>query len=339
MESGALPTAALHVAGPIRNADIGPVPVQTRSAGRTDHLRRSAAAILPGMRVGFLGFGLISGSIARAIRQNPATDDWTLTAWSPRGDGPDRAAGEGVVDFAALSASAAVADADLVILGAPATACLELLDALAGSWRDELDGALVTDVASTKAAIVARADERGLRFVGGHPMAGLESAGYGAARADLFAGRPWVIVPGAGATPADIDRVRELANVCSAEVLFLDPVEHDRAVAAISHLPLVVAAALVEAVAGTPDDERAVWPLAERLAAGGWASATRVAHGDPAMGAAIAVTNASVLASRIRDLQGVLDGWLAELERADGPDEQALAERLVTARTMLERDG
>jgi prephenate dehydrogenase len=292
------------------------------------------------MRVGFLGFGLIAGSIARAIRQNPATDGWTLAAWSPRGDGPDRAAGEGVVDTAAVSARAAIDGADLVVLGAPATACLELLDALAGPWRSDLGAtAVVTDLASTKASIVARADEHGLRFVGGHPMAGLESTGYGAARADLFAGRPWVIVPGTAASPADVDRVRELVTVCSAQVVFLDPVEHDRAVAAISHLPLVVAAALVEAVAGTPDDERPVWPLAERLAAGGWASATRVARGDPAMGAAIAVTNAPILASRIRDLQGVLDGWLAELERADGPDEQALAERLATARTMLERGG
>jgi prephenate dehydrogenase len=292
------------------------------------------------MRVGFLGFGLIAGSIARAIRQNPTTDGWTLAAWSPRGDGPDRAAGEGVIDVAAVSAPAALAGADLIVLGAPATACLELLDALAGPWRSELDpAAVVTDVASTKAAIVDRADEHGLRFVGGHPMAGLEAAGYGAARADLFAGRPWVIVPGSSASPADVDRVGELATVCSAQVVYLDAVEHDRAVAAISHLPLVVAAALVEAVAGTPDDERAVWPLAERLAAGGWVSSTRVARGDPAMGAAIAVTNAPVLASRIRDLQGVLDGWLAELERADGPDERALAERLATARTMLERGG
>jgi prephenate dehydrogenase len=292
------------------------------------------------MRVGFLGFGLIAGSIARAIRQNPSTQDWTLTAWSPHGDGPDRAAGEGIVEFAAVAAPAAIADADLVVLGAPATACLELLDGLAGPWRDAVaDGAVVTDVASTKAAIVARADAHGLPFVGGHPMAGLEWAGYDAARADLFAGRPWVIVPGDAATAAAIDRVRALVSACSAEALILDAVEHDRAVAAISHLPLVVAAALVEAVAGTPDDERAVWPLAERLAAGGWASATRVARGDPAMGAAIAATNAPVLAARIRDLQGVLDGWLAELERADGPDERALADRLANARAMLERGG
>jgi prephenate dehydrogenase len=289
------------------------------------------------MHVGFLGFGLIAGSIARAICTNPATDGWTMAAWSPSGDGPARAAAEGVLDAAAVSPVDALAGADLVVLAAPATACLELMDGLAGPWRGELaDRAVVTDVASTKAALVARADARGLRFVGGHPMAGLEAVGFDAARADLFAERPWVLVPGATATQADIRRVTALATACSARVVRLDDAaQHDRVVAAISHLPLVVAAALVEAVAGTPDVERADWPLAARLAAGGWASETRVARGDPAMGAAIAATNAPAIAARIRDLQGVLDGWLAELERDGGPDETVLTERLAAARAML----
>jgi prephenate dehydrogenase len=294
------------------------------------------------MHVGFLGFGLIAGSIARAVRTNPATEGWTMAAWSPSGDGPARATEEGVLDAAAISPPDVLADADIVVLAAPATACLELLDGLAGPWRGQLpDGAVLTDVASTKAALIGRADGHGQRFVGGHPMAGVEASGFDAARADLFADRPWVLVPGAAASSADVRRVADLATACSALIVRLDDAaQHDRVVAAISHLPLVVAAALVEAVAGTPDVERADWPLAARLAAGGWAGATRVARGDPAMGAAIATTNAPALAARIRDLQGVLDGWLAELERDGGPDETALADRLAAARTMLNpRDG
>jgi prephenate dehydrogenase len=289
------------------------------------------------MHVGFLGFGLIAGSIARAVRLDPVTEGWTMAAWSPSGDGPARAAAEGVIEIAAVSPPATIAGADLVVLGAAATACLELLDGLAGPWRGELRvETVVTDVASTKAALVGRANAHGLRFVGGHPMAGIEAAGFDAARADLFADRPWVIVPGVVATAADVATVGELATACSARIVRLDDAEqHDRAVAAISHLPLVVAAALVEAVAGTPDVERADWPLSARLAAGGWTSATRVARGEPAMGAAIATTNAAALAARIRDLQGVLDGWLAELEREGGPEESALADRLTQARAML----
>jgi prephenate dehydrogenase len=289
------------------------------------------------MRIAFLGFGLIAGSIARAVRANPATGEWRLRAWSPTGDGPGRAAGEGILDRAAESPEAAIADADLVVLAAPATGCLELMDSLAGRWRDGLaPDAIVTDVASTKTALLARADALGLRYVGGHPMAGLETAGFDASTTYLFVGRPWVVVPGAGARAGDAGRVADLADACGATVVVMDAAEHDRAVAAVSHLPLVVAAALVEAVVGSPGRERADWPVAAELAAGGWASSTRVARGDIAMGAAIASTNAVPLAARLRDLRAVLDEWLAELERPDGPDEAAIAGRLEAARAALE---
>jgi prephenate dehydrogenase len=291
------------------------------------------------MRIAFLGFGLIAGSIARAVRANPATGEWDLGAWSPTGDGPGRATGERILDRAAGSPEVAIADADLVVLSAPATACLELMDGLAGPWRSRLaPDAVVTDVASTKAALLARADELGLRYVGGHPMAGLETAGYDVSTADLFVGRPWVVVPGSGARTGDAGRVADLADACGATVVVMDAAEHDRAVAAVSHLPLVIAAALVEAVVGPPGRERVDWPVAAELAAGGWTSATRVARGDTAMGAAIAATNAAPLAARIRDLRAVLDEWLAELQRPDGPDEAAIAGRLAAARSALEED-
>ncbi len=289
------------------------------------------------MHLGFVGFGLIGGSIARAVRTNPKTSRWRIDAWSPSGSGPARALKDKVIDVAAAAPEAAVADADLVILAAPATACLPLIDQLVGPWRNLIrPDAVVTDVASTKARIVERADAAGLWFVGGHPMAGLERAGYDASDADLFVDRPWVVVPGALAGPSDVARVVDLATACHARVVQMDAKAHDRAVSAISHLPLIVAAALAEAVAGTPAAVRDDWPAAAALAAGGWRDMTRVARGDPAMGAAIAVTNAPVLAKRIRDLRSVLDEWLAELERKGGPRESVMAERLAAARTILE---
>ena len=286
------------------------------------------------MRIAFLGFGLIAGSIARAVRSNPLTSDWAIVAWSPSGDGPRQALADGVVDVAAAAPEAALSGADVVVLAAPATACLTLIDRLGGPWRTLLaHDAVVTDVASTKGSVVARADAAGLRFVGGHPMAGLETGGYGAASADLFVDRPWVVVPGTLAVPADVQRVADLAVACSAHVVSMDAAAHDRAVAGISHLPLVLAAALVESVAGRTADD---WPTAASLAAGGWRDTTRVARGDPAMGAAIVVTNAPALAARLRDVRNVLDAWLAELERPDGPDEAAVHERLAAARAVLE---
>jgi prephenate dehydrogenase len=287
------------------------------------------------MRLAFLGFGLVAGSIARAVRANSLADAWAMTAWSPSGDGPRRAAADGVIDGAAATPTAALAGADLVVLAASATACLGLIDSLAGPWRKALPSdAVVTDVASTKGSIVDRADAAGLRFVGGHPMAGLETSGYDAADGRLFVDRAWVIVAGAHAAPTDAGRVADLAGMCGARVVLMDAAAHDRAVAGISHLPLVVAASLAEAVAGQPGDD---WAAAAELAAGGWRDTTRVAGGDPAMGAAIVATNAPALAARLRDLRAVLDGWLEELERPDGPDEEAALERLAAARAALDR--
>jgi prephenate dehydrogenase len=187
--------------------------------------------------------------------------------------------------------------------------------------------------------IVDRANATGIRFVGGHPMAGLETAGYRSGTADLFVGRPWVIVPGSVAGPTDIGRVADLANACSAIVTIMDADTHDRAVSAISHLPLIVAAALVESVTSGGDGPADLWPIASSLAAGGWRDTTRVALGDPSMGAAIAVTNASELSARVRDLRDALDRWIVELERAGGPDEEAIRDRLMAARAAIDTAG
>jgi prephenate dehydrogenase len=292
------------------------------------------------MHLGFIGFGLIAGSIARAVRANPASAAWTMAAWSPTGTGPGRAVEDGVIDHAAASAVDAMDGVDLVVLGGPATACLAALDDLAGSWRAALPpDAVITDVASTKAALVERADAAGLRFVGGHPMAGLDSSGYEASRPDLFIDRPWVVVPGRLATESDVGRVSDLVDACGGRVVRLDAATHDTAVAGISHLPLLVAVALVEAVAGgSPTTEPPEWEIARTLAANGWRDMTRLARGDPAMGGAIAATNGPAIAAQLLAFRAVIDGWLAELERPGGPDEAAIVARLRSARERLERD-
>ena len=287
------------------------------------------------VRIAVLGLGLIGGSIARAVRPY----GWPVAAWTPSGGGPRQALEAGLVDEAAPSVADAVEGADLVVLAAPASACLDILDELAGPARGALGaGAVVTDVASTKALLVARAAAHGLRFVGGHPMAGRETSGFGAADATLFRGRPWVVV----APPDDeaaAGRVEMLAAACGARPVRMGAAEHDAAVAAISHAPLVLAAALVEAMAGGPGEPPAPgWDDAAALAASGWASATRLARGDPAMGAAIAATNAGPLATRLRDVLARLDAWIELLEDrpADGlPDEALLRARLEAARARL----
>lgn len=289
------------------------------------------------MRIALLGLGLIGGSIVRALHERRAerSDDTTISAWSPSGTGPTAAARDGVIDVVARDPSQAIAGADLIVLAGPATACIAQLDELAGVWRGALaPGAVVTDVASTKTAIIKRAGELGLRFVGGHPMAGRETSGYGAATADLFVDRPWVIVPSDHDDAEAVERVEALATATGARPLHMTAAAHDDAVAAISHLPLIAAAAIVEAVVGGASDPAGRSAAAE-LAASGWRDITRLARGDVAMGAGIVSTNAPAIAPRVRELIRVLEAWLAELERAGGPDEAAVAERLRTARDSL----
>jgi arogenate dehydrogenase (NADP+) len=293
------------------------------------------------MRIALLGLGLIGGSVARALRapsRRDGPDGWSIAAWTPSGRGPAQALEAGVIDTAAASPEAAIDGAALVVLAGPAPDCLAQLDELAGPWRNVLaPDAVITDVASTKEAIVLRATALGLRFVGGHPMAGRETNGFGASSADLFVGRPWVVVPTSEADVAAVERVERLAVACGAQPVRLGAVAHDRAVAGISHLPLVVAAALVEAVAGSGSaGPSADWPTAAGLAATGWGDTTRLARGDVTMGAGIIATNAPAIADRIRALVAALDAWLAELERPGGPDAGEIADRLRSARERLE---
>lgn len=292
-------------------------------------------------RIALLGLGLIGGSIARALAALPDAERPSVVAWSPTGAGPRAALAEGVVDDAADEPWTALDGASLVVLAGPVTECVALARAIGGELRGALaPGATVTDVASVKAPVVAAAEAAGLPFVGGHPMAGRETSGFAAATADLFVGRPWVVVPAAGAGRRDVARVEWLARACGAGPLAMGAADHDAAVAAISHLPLVVSAALVETVVGlgnlpdVPD-----WPASEALASSGWASATRLARGEPRMGASILAANARDVAMRLHDLQEAIDGWLAALERDGGPDEAAIAERLAAARRRLERTG
>jgi prephenate dehydrogenase len=245
------------------------------------------------------------------------------------------------VDVVAPTLEEALRGADLVLLAAPPLTCLDLIDQIGGPLRRHLpEDATVTDAVSAKARIVERANAVRLPFIGGHPMAGRELSGYAAALPDLFVGRPWATVPGRYARLLDAERVGELIEACGAVQIPMLDTAHDQAVAAISHLPLVVSAALVEAVAGRPDEpERADWQAAEALAATGWAGMTRLARGEPSMGAGIAATNSAAIASRLRDLRAVLDEWIVELEREGGPDAEVLRARFVSARNRLEEPG
>jgi prephenate dehydrogenase len=289
------------------------------------------------VRVSIAGFGLIGGSIARALHERVEPGQWHVTAWSRTPAPVHRARADGVVDVAAATLEEAVRGAEIVILAAPPLTCLNLIDELGGPLRGAIsEDCTITDVASAKGRIVARADAARLPFIGGHPMAGRELSGYGAATSDLFVQRPWVTVLGQYARLGDGERIGELIEACGALQVPMHADAHDSAVAAISHMPLIVSAAMVEAVAGGPGKpEHEDWRAAEVLAATGWAGMTRLARGEPGMGAGIAATNSAAIASRLRDLRKVIDVWVRELERDGGPDADALLARFASARQRL----
>ncbi len=289
------------------------------------------------VRVSIVGFGLIGGSIARALHERTEPGQWHVTAWSRNPAPVQKANADGAVDVAAGSLEQAVRDADIVILAAPPLTCLDLIDQLGGPLRGAAsEDCTFTDVASAKARIVARADAAKLPFIGGHPMAGRELSGYGAALPDLFVQRPWVTVIGRFARLCDGERIGELIEACGAIQIPMHAAAHDSAVAAISHMPLVISTAMVEAVAGSlGEPEHEDWRAAEVLAATGWAGMTRLAKGEPGMGAGIAATNSAAIAGRLRDVRKVIDGWIKELEREGGPDADQLLARFTSARRRL----
>lgn len=275
------------------------------------------------MRVAILGLGLIGGSIARAA----VAAGMSVRAWTPSGRSPLEASADGVEP--ADSLPAAIGDSDLVVIAAPPLASVELLGRLASGGDARVPPeAVITDVVSTKRQMVERARELELRFVGGHPLAGRETSGYPAADPDLFRDRPWVVVPPEPPDPEAMERVAALIAACGARLLAMTAQEHDRAVAAISHLPLLVSAALVDVASESPD-----WEIARALAAGGWSGMTRLARGDVEMGTGILATNRAEVANRLATLASILDGWSKDLSAADAPDR--LRHRLASAREAI----
>jgi prephenate dehydrogenase len=228
---------------------------------------------------------------------------------------------EGTLDHGTTDGRAAVRQADLVVLAAPVRANERLLGDL---WPALPRDCLVTDVGSTKRPIMALAQRLAATlprtFVGSHPMAGSERSGYGAARADLFVGATVVVTPPVDDAPEATKRVAALWEALgAARVVFLDPDTHDRAVAAVSHLPHLVACALVAAVERL--DGQALG-----LAAGGFRDTTRIAAGDPGLWEEIFVSNRDALDEAVRAFEAAL-GELREAIAHGGGERlrQALA--------------
>ena len=275
-------------------------------------------------RAAVLGVGLIGGSLALAMKERSV-------AGQVNGHDSDAASLReacrlGVVDRAFDRAAEAALGADLVVVATPVGYTAAILRELAPCLAP---GVLVTDVGSTKAAVVDQA--RRLVpgwFVGGHPMAGSEKGGVAAANPYLFENAYYLLTPTGETNPAALEAAKGLVRALGARAVVLDPLEHDQLVALISHLPHLVAAALVNTAAASHRAGRAL-----PLAAGGFRDTTRIASGPPAVWRDIFLSNRQALGAALR----VFREQLELLERAvDDADAGTVAELLARARTVRE---
>lgn len=261
--------------------------------------------IRPFRRVVIVGVGLIGGSFARALKtlddppQVLAIDtDPSVLAWALENGVADQVSGP---DDAECALWLAAGGSDLVAIATPARRAIEWLSRLGSAGYD----GVVTDMASTKGAVLAAAESLLAfpdRYVGGHPMAGSERSGIQASRPDLFTGAYWLLTPSEGTRPDAYRRVHAIVSAVGARVISVDARSHDEAVAIVSHVPHVAAAALVELAASRAGEGGELL----RLAAGGFKDTTRIAAGSADLWTGICLDNADALAQGLSELRDVL---------------------------------
>ena len=236
-------------------------------------------------RVGIVGLGLIGGSLGLDLQ----ADGWDVQGLVHRSATAERAKERGLVSDVSTD-PACLDGCDLVILALPIPLLLHpepsLLEALPAE-------AVITDVGSVKQPVLEAWRERHPRFVASHPMAGTALAGVEAGIKGLFRGRPWIATPEPKTDPSALAMVQSLALSLGSHWLTAAAAQHDQAVALISHMPVLVSAALLRAVGDERDPE--IRRLALALASSGFADTTRVGGGNPDLGVAMASTNREAL--------------------------------------------
>ena len=233
---------------------------------------------------GFIGLGLISGSIARGLRR--ANKAITIMAYMRTRSKLEQAKKEGTIDIILDGIDETLSACDIIFLCTPVEYNAMYLEKVRPFLKP---GAIITDIGSTKTDIHKAVERLGYEdvFVGGHPMAGSEKTGYESSTDHLLENAYYIITPTARSTPEQIDRIREVALAIGALPLVLDYHEHDFSVAAISHLPHLVASSLVNLVHDNDSKDE----IMKRLAAGGFKDITRIASSSPVMWEQICMTN------------------------------------------------
>ena len=229
-------------------------------------------------RVALIGIGLINSSLARVLRRDKLADKIVACARSQKT--LDTARELNLCDEATLDPAAAVAGADLVVLGTPLSAYAGIAQAIGGALKP---GAIVTDVGSVKQAVIRDIlphIPKGVYFVPGHPVAGTEHSGPESGFAEMFRDRWYIVTPLPDTDPAALARVTGLWQAAGMKIVTMEAEHHDLVLAITSHLPHLIAYTIV----GTATDlEDALKSEVIKFSAGGFRDFTRIAASDPVM--------------------------------------------------------
>lgn len=273
--------------------------------------------------IGFIGFGLIGGSIAKGIKRT--CPDIQIMAYMRTRSKLEQAHKDGIVDVILDGVGEALKECDMIFLCTPVEYNAHYLSELRPFLKK---GAVVTDVGSTKTNIHHAVRDLGMEecFVGGHPMAGSEKTGYENASDHLLENAYYIITPTPLSRQEDVDELVNLARLIGAIPIVLDFTRHDQIVAAISHLPHIIASSLVNLVQDHDDSQEQM----KRLAAGGFKDITRIASSSPEMWQQICMTNTEPIC---QILQAYIDSLTQILEGVRSHDSKAVFDLFARSRT------
>lgn len=261
-----------------------------------------------GDTITIIGPGLLGASLAKTVKQKGLFGQ--VRTWSRRKETREKCVGQDWCDEVLETAEEAVTGAEFVVLCPPVQVIPSLLEQLADHFAK---GAIVTDVGSTKANICEAAQkvlQEGVEFLGSHPMAGSEKTGLEHAKADLFEGMACILTPTESNTAETITKVDQFWQAVGMRTGRTSPEEHDRIVAAVSHLPHVLASVLSENLLHKPEG----W---NNYAGNGLRDTTRIAAGDPGLWRQIIADNVGPIEEMLEDFQTSLSNFQEALKERD----------------------
>jgi arogenate dehydrogenase (NADP+) len=259
------------------------------------------------MQIGIVGLGLIGGSLGLDLK----AQGHTILGVSRRDRTCEVAVERGVADRASTELSSLNA-ADVIFLCTPIGQLQTTVERLIPHLKPST---ILTDVGSVKGAVVQAIAPLWPNFVGGHPMSGTHENGVDAAVRNLFVGNPYVLTPIASTPPASVETIGTLVKAVGSTLLQCDPDSHDRAVAWISHLPVMISTSLIAACLAETDP--AVFALAQALASTGFRDTSRVGGGNPELGRMMAEYNQAALLQTLHQYRSQLDQIIDQVETGE----------------------